>query len=211
VLRPFSWGELVWLVVGLGNPGREYEGTRHNVGFMVVDALARRHRAPSFSSKFKAEVAQVSVRGESALLLKPQTFMNLSGQAVQPAMAFYKIPLEHILVVHDDLDLELGQIKLKRGGSPGGHNGLKSIDSQIGPNYLRVRAGIGHPRQKAPEGAPPPPRGGVVGHVLGGFKGKDAEEAQFLVENCADAVESLIADGLEKAQMRFHSLKPRGA
>lgn len=199
----------MWLIVGLGNPGREYAGTRHNVGFLVVDALARRHGAGAFASKFKAEVAQVNVRGQGALLLKPQTFMNLSGQAVQPAMAFYKVALEHIVVIHDDLDLELGQIKLKRGGSPGGHNGLKSIDGAIGPNYLRVRAGIGHPRSKAPEGAAPR-SGGVVGHVLGPFKGKDAEEAAILVEHCADAVELLIADGLEKAQLRFHSMKPGG-
>jgi PTH1 family peptidyl-tRNA hydrolase len=198
----------MWLIVGLGNPGAEYENTRHNVGFMVVDALARRHRAGSFQAKFKAECAQVSVRGESALLVKPQTYMNLSGQSVQPAMAFYKIPLTNVVVVHDDLDLELGQIKLKRGGSPGGHNGLKSIDSQIGPEYLRVRAGIGHPRAKLPEGVPKE-RGRVVTHVLGAFKGKDAEEAQFLVENCADAVEMMMKDGLEKAQMKFHALKPR--
>lgn len=200
----------MWLIVGLGNPGREYAGTRHNVGFLVVDVLARRHGAGAFAAKFKAEVAQAKVGGASALLLKPQTFMNLSGQAVQPAMAFYKVALEHVVVVHDDLDLELGQIKLKRGGSPAGHNGLKSIDSQIGQNYLRVRAGIGHPRSKAPEGAAPR-TGGVVGHVLGGFKGKDAEEAAILVENCADAVEELIAGGLEKAQLRFHSLKPKGS
>lgn len=197
----------MWLIAGLGNPGREYEKTRHNVGFLVVDVLARRHGAASFTSKFKSEIAQATVRGQSALLLKPQTFMNLSGQSVQPAMAFFKIPLEHVIVVHDDLDLELGQIKLKRGGSAAGHNGLKSIDSQIGPDYLRVRAGIGHPRSKAPEGSAK--SGGVVGHVLGGFKGKDAEEAALLVESCADAVESLIAEGLEKAQMRFHGQKPK--
>lgn len=188
----------MWLVVGLGNPGREYEASRHNVGFMVVDVLARRHRAPSFSSKFKGELAQASVRGESCALLKPQTFMNLSGQSVQPTMAFFKIALENIIVVHDDLDLELGQIKIKRGGSAGGHNGIKSIDSLIGPNYLRVRGGIGHPRHEGKA---------VVGHVLGAFKGKDAEEAAILVENCADAVESLMKDTLEKAQMKFHSLK----
>jgi peptidyl-tRNA hydrolase, PTH1 family len=191
----------MWLIVGLGNPGREYENSRHNIGFMVLDVLARRHRAPSFSSKFKGEVAQCQVAGQGALLLRPQTFMNLSGQSVQPAMAFYKIPLENIVVVHDDLDLELGQIKLKRGGGAGGHNGLKSIDSQIGPNYLRVRAGIGHPRSEGRTG-------GVVGHVLGPFKGKDAEEAGILVENCADAVETLMREGLEKAQMKFHGLKP---
>jgi peptidyl-tRNA hydrolase, PTH1 family len=199
----------MWLVVGLGNPGPEYENTRHNVGFMVVDALARRWRAGAFSSKFKGLLAQASAPSDSAQLLKPQTYMNLSGQAVQPAMAFFKIPLPNVIVVHDDLDLELGQIKIKRGGSHGGHNGLKSIDSQIGPEYLRVRAGIGHPRSKAPEGAPKE-RGGVVGHVLGPFRGKDAEEAKFLVENCADAVEALMKEGLEKAQMKFHAMKSPG-
>jgi PTH1 family peptidyl-tRNA hydrolase len=198
----------MWLVVGLGNPGAEYANTRHNIGFMVVDGLARRWRASAFVGKFKAEMSQGSLAGDTVQLLKPQTFMNLSGQSVQPAMAFFKIPLSQVVVVHDDLDLELGQIKLKRGGSSGGHNGLKSIDGQIGADYLRVRAGIGHPRQKAPEGANKD-RGGVVSHVLGGFKGKDAEEAQFLVENCADAVEAIIKDGLDKAQMRFHALKPR--
>jgi PTH1 family peptidyl-tRNA hydrolase len=199
-----------WLIVGLGNPGAEYEKTRHNVGFMVLDVLARRWRAGAFVGKFKGELTQGTFLGESVQLLKPQTYMNLSGQSVQPAMAFYKIPLTHVVVVHDDLDLELGQIKLKRGGSSGGHNGIKSIDAQIGADYLRVRAGIGHPRQRAPDGASGE-RGKVVGHVLGGFKGKDAEEAQFLVENCADAVEMIMKDGLEKAQMKFHALKPRGS
>lgn len=196
----------MWLIVGLGNPGREYEATRHNVGFLVVDALARRHRV-AFGSKWKGEVGQGVIAGTPAALLKPQTFMNLSGQSVQPTMAFYKVPLENVVVVHDDLDLELGQIKLKRGGSSGGHNGLKSIDGAIGPSYLRVRAGIGHPRTKAPPGAARE-QGGVVGHVLGPFRGKDAEQAAILVEHCADAVEMLMKDGLEKAQMKFHALKP---
>jgi PTH1 family peptidyl-tRNA hydrolase len=195
----------MWLVVGLGNPGREYEGTRHNVGFDVVDVLARRHRI-SFGAKFKGELGQGSIAGTSTVVLKPQTYMNLSGQSVQPTMAFFKIPLDTIVVIHDDLDLELGQIKLKRGGSSGGHNGLKSIDGALGPNYLRIRAGIGHPRSKAPPGAVR--EGNVVGHVLGAFKGKDAEEAAILVQNCADAVEMLVRDGLEKTQMKFHALKP---
>jgi PTH1 family peptidyl-tRNA hydrolase len=196
---------VMWLIVGLGNPGREYEGTRHNVGFAVVDALARRYRV-SFAAKWKGEFAQATIAHEPAVLLKPHTFMNLSGQSVQPAMAFFKIPLDHVVVVHDDLDLELGQIKLKRGGSSGGHNGLKSIDGALGPNYLRVRAGIGHPRSKAPPGATR--EGNVVGHVLGPFRGKDAEDAALLVENCADAVEMLVEDGLEKTQMKFHAVKP---
>ncbi len=196
----------MWLIAGLGNPGREYESTRHNVGFMVVDALARRHKI-SFGSKFKGELGQGSINGESIVLLKPQTFMNLSGQSVQPTMGFYKINLEHVVVVHDDLDLELGQMKLKIGGSPGGHNGIKSIDQHIGPNYHRIRAGIGHPRSKAPEGTPRS-GGAVVGHVLGPFRGQDATDAAFLVEACADAVELLMSQGLEKAQMKFHALRP---
>jgi PTH1 family peptidyl-tRNA hydrolase len=195
----------MWLVVGLGNPGREYEGTRHNVGFAVVDCLARRHRV-SFTGKFKAELGQGSIRGQASVLLKPQTYMNLSGQAVQPTMAFFKVPLDTIVVVHDDLELDLGQIKVKRGGSSGGHNGLKSIDGAIGPAYLRIRAGIGHPRDKVPPGAA---RGGsVVGHVLSAFTGRDAEEAASLVERCADAVEMLLGEGLQKTQMKFHGSKP---
>jgi PTH1 family peptidyl-tRNA hydrolase len=195
----------MWLVTGLGNPGKEYEGTRHNIGFAVVDLLAQRHRG-SFATKWKGAVAQVSLGGESVLLLKPQTYMNLSGQAVQPCMAFFKIPLEQVLVVHDDLDLELGQIKLKRGGSPGGHNGLKSIDQCIGQAYLRIRGGIGHPRSKAPPEAQKE-RHGVVSHVLSPFRGKDAEAADAMVAHCADAVEMLLREGLEKTQMRYHALK----
>jgi peptidyl-tRNA hydrolase, PTH1 family len=195
----------MWLVVGLGNPGREYELTRHNIGFLVVDALARRHGG-SFAGKFKGELCQTSIKGTASALLKPQTFMNLSGQSVQPTMAFFKVPLEQIIVVHDDLDLEFGQMKVKRGGSSGGHNGLKSIDASIGPNYLRIRAGIGHPRSRVPEGAPKE-RGSVVGHVLGAFKGKDLDDAKAVVEHCADAVEVLIRDGMEKAQLAFHGKK----
>jgi len=198
----------MWLVAGLGNPGQEYAQTRHNVGFMVVDVLARRHHV-SFASKFKGEAGQCSFSGQSIVLLKPQTYMNLSGQSVQAAMAFYKVPLENIVVVHDELDIELGAIKLKVGGSPGGHNGLKSIDQSIGPNYYRIRAGIGHPRSKAPEGVVvPKDRGNVVGHVLGAFKGADRDKADRLVDACADAVEQLVRDGLEKAQAKFHALKP---
>jgi PTH1 family peptidyl-tRNA hydrolase len=195
----------MWLVVGLGNPGREYELTRHNIGFLVVEALARRYGG-SFAGKFKGELCQTSIKGTTAALLKPQTFMNLSGQSVQPTMAFFKVPLEQVIVVHDDLDLEFGQMKIKRGGSPGGHNGLKSIDASIGANYLRIRAGIGHPRSRAPEGAPKE-RGSVVGHVLGAFKGKDLDDAKVVVEHCADAVEVLIRDGIEKAQLTFHGKK----
>ncbi len=192
----------MWLIVGLGNPGKEYEATRHNIGFMVVDRLAERWRAPKLQSKFKGEFAQTTIAGEPSLLLKPATYMNLSGQSVQAAMAFYKVPLEAIVVVHDDLDLELGQIKLKRGGGAGGHNGLKSIDQSVGAAYVRVRGGVGHPGG----------RERVVSHVLSPFRGKEADDAKVLVEHLADAVEMIVRGppdgGLEKAQMKFHAIKP---
>ncbi len=198
----------MWLIVGLGNPGREYELTRHNVGFLAVDVLNKRYGG-NFANKFKGELCQTQVKGAASALLKPQTFMNLSGQSVQPTMAFFKVPLEQIIVVHDDLDLEMGQLKIKRGGSSGGHNGLKSIDGVIGANYVRVRAGIGHPRSKAPEGAPKE-GGRVIGHVLSPFRGQELDDARIVVEHCADAVERIITDGLEKAQMTYHGKKLLG-
>jgi peptidyl-tRNA hydrolase, PTH1 family len=203
----------MWLVVGLGNPGKEYEDTRHNVGFMVIDALVRSSGAPTMQHKFKSELVQTNVGGVPCVLQKPTTFMNLSGQALQPAMAFFKIPLDHIIVIHDDLDLETGQIKLKRGGSAGGHNGLKSIDGLVGQNYLRLRAGIGHPRQTASADAAP--RGKVVGHVLGKFRGEEAKLVGSMVAHCADAVSLLVSHGtrhtpdeaLLVAQQKYHSLR----
>lgn len=132
------------LIVGLGNPGTEYSGTRHNVGFMAVDSLA-----PSDSvwkKEKNALTSRVEIDGYKVIFVKPQTFMNNSGDAVGPLMAFYKIPLENIVVIHDDMDLKLGTIREKVGGSSAGHNGIKSIDNAIGKEYRRIRIGIGHPR-----------------------------------------------------------------
>ena len=132
------------LIVGLGNPGNEYKNTRHNVGFMAVDSLA-----PA-NAVWKKEKNALTVRmeqdGVKIILVKPQTFMNNSGDAVQPLMAFYKVPLENIVVIHDDMDLKLGTLREKTGGSSAGHNGIKSIDAAIGNGYRRIRIGIGHPR-----------------------------------------------------------------
>ena len=130
------------LIVGLGNPGPDYVQTRHNIGFMAVDALAG---AARFSSKFQSDTAALSIEDEKIILLKPQTFMNLSGKAVQAAMAFYKILPENVIVLHDELDLPLGKIRIKQGGGANGHNGLKDIDQMVGPNYWRIRLGISHP------------------------------------------------------------------
>jgi PTH1 family peptidyl-tRNA hydrolase len=136
------------LVVGLGNPGSRYARNRHNVGFMALDAIARRHGFPAFRNRFKGELAEGSIAGERRLLLKPQTFMNASGEAVLATMSFYKIPPEDVVVIHDEIDLRPGKLRVKRGGGSAGHNGLRSIDPLIGPDYWRVRIGVGHPGVK---------------------------------------------------------------
>lgn len=133
------------LLVGLGNPGSEHKRQRHNVGFMAVDAIAERHNFQPFKKRFHGEIAEGVLNGTKTLLLKPQTFMNLSGKSVGEAAHFYKIPPLHIVVAHDELDLAAGKIRMKTGGGHAGHNGLRSIDGAIGPEYRRLRIGIGHP------------------------------------------------------------------
>lgn len=158
----------MWLIVGLGNPGSEYAATRHNIGFMALDALAEHFRASNFQKKFQGELAEAVIAGEKCYLLKPMTFMNRSGQSVQAAAAFYKIPPEHILVLHDELDLPLTKLRIKQGGGANGHNGLRDIDEKLGANYWRLRLGIGHPGEKS----------AVHGHVLNNF----SKEEMPLVE-----------------------------
>jgi peptidyl-tRNA hydrolase, PTH1 family len=133
------------LIVGLGNPGPRYARNRHNVGFMAVEAIARRHGFPAFRGRFKGELAEGMIAGERRLLLRPQTFMNASGESVLAAMSFHKIAPGDIAVIHDELDLRPGRVRVKRGGGSAGHNGLRSIDAMIGADYWRVRIGIGHP------------------------------------------------------------------
>ncbi len=145
----------MWLIAGLGNPGKDYALNRHNIGFMALDSLA----SGNWSKKFQGEIAECFIGMEKAMLLKPQTFMNLSGESVGKAANFYKIPPEQVLVIHDDLDLPLGKLRVKQGGGHGGHNGLKSIDVHLGRDYWRLRLGIGHPGD----------RERVTGHVLGNF------------------------------------------
>lgn len=163
----------MWLIVGLGNPGPEYALTRHNIGFMAVDALAGPAR---FTSKFQGLVTPRSIEGESCLLLKPQTYMNLSGKSVQAAASFYKIPPEHIIVLHDELDLPLGRLRIKQGGGANGHNGLKDIDEKLGPDYWRIRLGIGHPGTKEQ----------VHDHVLSRFSSEEMEAANKLLSTLTD-------------------------
>ena len=133
------------LLVGLGNPGARYARNRHNIGFMAADAIARRHGFPGFRSRFKGELADAPIGGERVLLLKPQTYMNASGEAVGDTARFFKIPPDDIVVIHDEIDLRPGKLRVKRGGGNAGHNGLRSIDACLGPDYWRVRIGVGHP------------------------------------------------------------------
>jgi len=153
----------MWLITGLGNPGAEYASTRHNIGFLAVDDLARQVRAPQFSNKFHGEFCQTELGGEKLLLLKPQTFMNNSGRSVQAAMAFFKVPLSQLIVLHDELDLPPGKIRIKKGGGANGHNGLRDIDACVGQDYWRIRLGIGHPGTKEQ----------VHGHVLSRFSSEE--------------------------------------
>ncbi len=187
------------LVVGLGNPGREYARTRHNVGFMVVDELARRYDG-SWRSKFGGQLAEIRLEGHKIALLKPETFMNLSGQAVAPAMAYFKLTPEAVLVVHDESDLELGRLQARLGGGSAGHNGIKSVAKSLGtPYFLRLRVGVGRPERGD--------RRPLADYVLANFE--PHEDADAVIRRAADAVETLDADGLDRAQVSING-RPSG-
>jgi peptidyl-tRNA hydrolase, PTH1 family len=179
------------LVVGLGNPGREYARNRHNVGHMVVDELARRHDG-SWKSKFSGQLAEIRLDGHKLALLKPETYMNESGQSVGAAARFYKLDPDAVLIVHDEGDLDRGRLQLRLGGGLGGHNGLKSIASHLKTNdFLRLRVGVGRPGR----GDPRP----LADYVLADFEPHD--DVDSLVWNAAQAVEKLEAEGIERAQV----------
>ena len=178
------------LVVGLGNPGREYARNRHNVGYLVADELARRHGG-AWRSKFSGQVAEIRLDGHKLALLKPETYMNESGRAVSAATRFHKLDPGEVLVIHDEGDFELGRLELKVGGGLGGHNGLRSIVQHLKTqDFLRLRIGVGRPER----GDPRP----LADYVLSNFEA--ADDADALVARAADAVEQLDADGLERAQ-----------
>jgi len=183
------------LIVGLGNPGPQYADNRHNVGFMVVEELARRGRAGAPREKFGAELLEATIGGARLLLCKPQEYMNVSGQAVARVAAFWKIGLAETIVVHDELDVPFDRMKLGAGGGPGGHNGLKSIISALGdPGFARVRVGIGRP---APGRDP-------ADYVLSDFSRAEAAVLPDVVGRAADAVEAIVKNGLAAAMNRFN-------
>jgi PTH1 family peptidyl-tRNA hydrolase len=197
-VRFFRRGEgastLDLLVVGLGNPGREYERTRHNAGWLVLDELARRHGG-SWRSKFSGSLAEVRLGDAKLALLKPETYMNESGRSVGAAARFFKVPPEQVLVAHDDVDLESGRLQARSGGGLAGHNGLRSLGQHLGSqDFLRLRIGVGRPGRGDPRS--------VADWVLSPFAPE--EDADALVSRSADAVETIVSEGLKAAQQKFN-------
>ena len=189
----------MFLVVGLGNPGRQYQGNRHNVGFRIVDQLAARAGASSPREKYGAELFEIVLGGERVLLCKPMEFMNLSGQAVQKLAGFHKIPAASTIVVHDELDVPFGRLKLAAGGGAGGHNGIRSVIAELGtPDFPRVRVGIDRP----------PPEWKGADYVLANFTGTEQKQLPEVIDLAADAVEEIVTRGLPAAMNKFNQ-KPR--
>jgi PTH1 family peptidyl-tRNA hydrolase len=197
-MRLFRRGEpastLDLLVAGLGNPGSRHERDRHNVGWMVVDELARRQDV-SLKSKFNGRLGETRLDGHRLALLKPETFMNESGRSISAAARYFKVPVDRVLVIHDEVDLDLGRLQARAGGGLAGHNGLRSIAAMLGgPDFLRLRVGVGRPGRGDPRD--------VADFVLAPFEPHEDRDA--IVERAADAVEVLTREGLEEAQRRFN-------
>ncbi|RWH72405.1 MAG: aminoacyl-tRNA hydrolase [Mesorhizobium sp.] len=186
------------LFAGLGNPGAKYANNRHNVGFMAADAIARRHSFSPWSKKFQGLIAEGTLAGEKVVLIKPQTFMNLSGQSVGEALRFYKLDASALTVFYDEIDLAAGKVRIKVGGGSGGHNGIRSLDQHVGKDFRRVRIGVGHPGAKEM----------VHGHVLGDFAKSDREWLDLLLDTIADAA-GLLAKGDDNSFMNRVTLALR--
>jgi PTH1 family peptidyl-tRNA hydrolase len=192
------------LIVGLGNPGTEYQATRHNAGFWFVDLLARQYGGRFANErKLKGESAEVQIAGRRVRLLKPMTYMNLSGESVQAAVSYYKLPVEHVLVAYDELDFPPGRVQLKFDGSSAGHNGIGSVIEHIGPQFWRLRFGVGHPRDRAPASG----RRSVIDHVL--KRASDADETLILecIGDAAAAIPMMLEHGAERAKSKLHQRK----
>ena len=199
----------MWLIAGLGNPGRKYERNRHNIGFRVVDELCRRHDLGPLREKFGGLAGAGSIRGVRALVLKPMEYMNLSGFAVQRAMQFHGMEPAELLVVHDEIDLPFARLRLKAGGGHGGHNGVRSIVEQLGSgDFQRVRVGVGRPER---QGAEPGQagQGRVSGHVLADFPAEMDAEVGELVARASDAVEAILDRGIRAAMNDFNGVSEK--
>jgi PTH1 family peptidyl-tRNA hydrolase len=187
---------MAWLIVGLGNPGAKYALTRHNIGFMAVDLLHKACGNPPTKEDFKAVVSKFKWEDQEVVTCMPQTYMNLSGESVQPLAQFYKIPPQQVIVIHDEVDLPFGGFKIVQNRGAGGHNGLKSINEKLGTNdYIRIRLGVGRP---------PHPEMSTADYVLQKFNSEEMAKMPELLEKCADAIEMIITSGVQKASTQFN-------
>ena len=192
----FSKGGAEWIVAFLGNPGLKYNGTRHNAGFMAADAMEKKLGVSINNMRFKALTQTADIGGKKVLLMKPQTYMNLSGDAIVQAANFYKVPPERVIVVSDETALPIGRLRIRRGGSAGGHNGLKSVIARLGTDqFPRIRLGVGDK---------PHPDYDMADWVLSAFKGQDAADMELVAKKAADAVECYITEGADRAMNRFN-------
>jgi peptidyl-tRNA hydrolase, PTH1 family len=186
----------MYLVAGLGNPGREYEGTRHNVGFEAIDYLSQKLNFEVSKIKFKGKIGEKKINGDRVIFLKPSTYMNLSGDSVREAAVFYKIPPQNIIIVYDDVAIEVGRIRIREAGSDGGHNGMKSIIYQIGSDgFPRVRIGVGAPK------------GDMVAHVLGGFRPEEKKPIVEAIVAAGDSVLEIIQSGIQSSMNKYNSFR----
>ena len=192
----FSKGGAEWIVAFLGNPGLKYNGTRHNAGFMAADAMEKKLGVSINKMRFKALTQTADIGGKKVLLMKPQTYMNLSGDAIAQAANFYKVPPERVIVVSDETALPIGRLRIRRGGSAGGHNGLKSVIARLGTDqFPRIRLGVGDK---------PHPDYDMADWVLSAFKGQDAADLELVAKKAADAVECYITEGADRAMNKFN-------
>ncbi|SHM20387.1 peptidyl-tRNA hydrolase, PTH1 family [Caldanaerovirga acetigignens] len=188
---------VLFLIVGLGNPGKEYENTRHNVGFKVLEKISEKLGVKVDKIKFKGLFGEATYGGEKIILLKPMTFMNLSGQSVGEAVRYYKVPSENLIVIYDDMDLPVGRLRIRRKGSSGGHKGMESIISCLSSeDFLRIRVGIGRPK------------GDVVDHVLGNFDPEENQAVESAIEAAADAALAIVKEGVQEAMNRYNGFMP---
>ena len=187
----------MFLIVGLGNPGREYENTRHNIGFAAIDIIAEKYNIDVNRTKFKGEYGEGFINGNKVILLKPYTFMNLSGESVREAIDFYKLTEEEVLIIYDDISLEVGRLRIREKGSAGGHNGIKSIINHIGTDvFTRIKIGVGAPK------------GDLVNHVLGKFSKEEVNILKQTLDVVAKATEYIIANGAKDAMNKFNGFSP---
>lgn len=186
----------MFLIVGLGNPGKQYENTRHNVGFDVIDVISKECSIPMTKEKFRGVCGEGNISGEKVMLLKPKTFMNLSGEAVRDAAKFYSIPTENIIVVYDDTSLEVGRMRIRLQGSSGGHNGIKSIITNLSTDvFPRIKVGVGHPELD------------LVAHVLGRFPKEEREKVEEVMQAAAAAAAVIVKFGTNEAMGRYNGFK----